>query len=79
MIWNFEDLGSLKCDLCVDTPFWNEDGGPNGKQACKEVCPFDAIEFTREVPVQEGDIGYKYLSSIILQPRRHGEHFSEFD
>ena len=63
MVWNFEDLGPLKCDLCADTPFWNEEGGPKGKQACKEVCPFGAIEFTTQIPSQEGDIGYKYLGS----------------
>jgi len=61
MIWNFEDQNSMKCDLCLDTPYWNEQGGPDGKQACKEVCPFGAIEFTKETPVQEGDLGYTYL------------------
>jgi protein NrfC len=71
MVWNFEDPNSLKCDLCADTPFWNEQGGTDGKQACREVCPFDAIEFTREIPIQEGDIGYKYLSPV---PLRLGYH-----
>jgi len=59
IVWNFEEPGSRKCDLCADTPFWNEKGGPGGKQACVEVCPFRAIEFTTEIPIQEGDIGYK--------------------
>jgi len=37
-----------KCDLCANTPYWNEEGGPNGKHACEEVCQMRAIEF---VPV----------------------------
>ena len=51
---------SQKCDLCVNTPYhWDKaGGGPEGKQACVEVCPVGAIEFTKEVPVQEGDSGY---------------------
>jgi protein NrfC len=50
-----------KCDLCANTPFhWDEaGGGPEGKQACVEICPVGAIKFTREIPVQEGDEGYK--------------------
>ena len=50
---------SRKCDLCADAPFhWDEaGGGPNGKQACVEVCPVSAIHFTSEIPVQD-DTGY---------------------
>jgi protein NrfC len=50
-----------KCDLCANTPFhWDEaGGGPKGKQACVEVCPLSAIKFTKEVPEQPGDKGYK--------------------
>jgi len=58
-VWNFEEKHAQKCDLCADSPFWNEKGGPGGKQACVEVCPVGAIKFTKEVPVQEGDKGYK--------------------
>ena len=57
-VWNFEKEVSQKCDLCADTPYWKEKGGPKGKQACVEVCPMDAITFTSTVPVQEGDAGY---------------------
>jgi len=60
-VWNFEEPGSLKCDLCADTPFWDEKGGPGGKQGCVEICPRGAIEFTTEVPIQEGDMGYKII------------------
>jgi len=54
-------LKSHKCDLCANTPYhWEATGGgPNGKQACVEICPVGAIKFTKEIPVQEGDSGYK--------------------
>jgi protein NrfC len=55
--WNPEEKHSQKCDLCADTPFWNEQGGPGGKQACIEVCPVDAIAFTTEIPSE--DVGYE--------------------
>ncbi len=58
-IWNFEENHAQKCDLCVDAPYWEEKGGPEGKQACVEVCPTGAIKFTKEIPVQKGDKGYK--------------------
>jgi protein NrfC len=52
---------SRKCDLCAQAPFhWHESGGgPEGKQACVEVCPVSAISFTRDIPVQKGDAGYQ--------------------
>jgi protein NrfC len=58
-IWNHEDRHAQKCDLCVTTPHWNEKGGPDGKQACVQVCPVGAISFAHEIPTQEGDEGYK--------------------
>ncbi len=58
-IWNFQEDRAQKCDLCSNAPFWEGKGGPGGKQACVEVCPVEAIRFVREVPVQEGDRGYK--------------------
>jgi protein NrfC len=55
------DLKSRKCDLCAGAAYhWDDSGGgPRGKQACVEVCPLGAIRFTAEIPVQEGDSGYK--------------------
>jgi protein NrfC len=52
---------SRKCDLCANAPHhWDEaGGGPDGKQACVAVCPVGAITFTTEIPIQEGDGGYK--------------------
>lgn len=55
--WNFEERHAQKCDLCLNTPYWNETGGPSGKRACEEVCPMRAISFTTEVPRQNDD-GY---------------------
>lgn len=55
------DEKSRKCDLCANAPYHWDDagGGPNGKQACVEVCPVGAIKFTKKIPVQKGDAGYK--------------------
>jgi len=55
--WNFEQQHAMKCDLCANTPFWNEDGGPAGKQVCVETCPMKAISYTNRLPVQS-DAGY---------------------
>jgi protein NrfC len=49
---------SSKCDLCIDTPFWNEKGGPGGKQACVETCPMMAIKFVASMPNQQETEGY---------------------
>ena len=57
-IWDFEDEKAQKCDLCADTPFWNAEGGPDGRQACVELCPVGALKFTKEIPKQDGDEGY---------------------
>jgi len=58
VLYNFEEGYAQKCDLCADTPFWNQKGGPGGKQACVEVCPVSALKFTDRMPVQKGDSGY---------------------
>ena len=58
VIWNFEEEHSQKCDLCANAPFWDNDGGPDGKKACIEICPLGAIVFTKVIPDQEGDKGY---------------------
>ncbi len=55
------DLKARKCELCANAPYhWDpQGGGPQGKQACVEVCPVGAIQFTNKMPQQEGDKGYK--------------------
>jgi protein NrfC len=57
-VWNHIIKKSSKCDLCLDTPYWNEKGGPGGKQACVESCPMKAIKFVAETPNQEETEGY---------------------
>ncbi len=49
---------SSKCDLCTDSPYWDEKGGPGGKQACVESCPMKAIRFVAQTPNQEETEGY---------------------
>ena len=58
-LWNPDNKKALKCDLCSDAPFWSEKGGVKGKQACVEVCPLKAIQFTKNIPEQKGDTGYE--------------------
>ncbi|MHC4677321.1 MAG: 4Fe-4S binding protein [Planctomycetota bacterium] len=55
------DVKARKCDLCANARYhWDKEGaGPGKKQACVEVCPVGAIKFTKRVPAQEGDAGYK--------------------
>ena len=57
-IWNFQEKYSQKCDLCSASEYWQEPGGPEGKQACVTVCPMRATQFTTEVPFQFGNKGY---------------------
>jgi len=57
-VWNQAAKKSSKCDLCLETPYWNEKGGPLGKQACVEACPMKAIKFVTETPNQEETDGY---------------------
>lgn len=57
--WNSEEKHAQKCDLCADAPFWSDKGGVGGKQACVEVCPMHAIAFTKDIPLQNGDVGYQ--------------------
>lgn len=58
MQWNHIDRTAQKCDLCANTPYWETEGGPGGKQLCVEVCPHNALSYQREVPEQEGDSEY---------------------
>jgi len=57
-IWDFTKKKSTKCDLCTDAPYWSEDGGPEGKQACVETCPAKALKLVQEAPIQTDINGY---------------------
>ena len=57
-VWNHIKGVATKCDLCIDTPYWNEKGGVNGKQACVESCPMKAIQFVQITPDQKETEGY---------------------
>jgi protein NrfC len=57
-VWNHITRKAMKCDLCIDTPYWNEKGGPGGKQACVEGCPMKALKFVAETPNQTETEGY---------------------
>ncbi len=57
-VWNHLKQKSMKCDLCLDTPYWQQQGGINGKQACVEACPMKAIQLVTKVPSQKGTEGY---------------------
>ncbi len=57
-VWNHLKKKSMKCDLCLDTPYWKEKGGIEGKQACVESCPMKAIKFVTKTPDQKETEGY---------------------
>lgn len=58
IMWNPETRKAIKCDLCLNTPYRSKKGGPDGSQACVEICPQQVIKFTRKAPKQQGDSGY---------------------
>jgi ferredoxin len=58
-IWDPTKKKATKCDLCLDTAaYWNEKGGPSGKQACVEICPMKALKMVTETPDQTETDGY---------------------
>ena len=57
-VWNHTINKFMKCDLCLDTPYWKEPGGIDGKQACVESCPMKAIKLVTKTPDQEETDGY---------------------
>jgi protein NrfC len=56
--WDAGARKAQKCDLCADTPFLGEKGGPGGVQTCVRVCPEHAIAFTRTMPDQGTEASY---------------------
>jgi len=57
-VWNPVKRKSTKCDLCVNAPYWSEKGGPQGRQACVEICPAKALKLVKETPPQSDIAGY---------------------
>jgi protein NrfC len=57
-IWNPKTKKATKCDMCVNTPYYNKKGGPGGSQACVEVCPANAVKVVAELPSQTDISGY---------------------
>jgi protein NrfC len=56
--WDHRSGKSQKCDLCADTPYLGEKGGPGGTQACVKVCPVNAITFSKTMPDQTDEESY---------------------
>jgi protein NrfC len=57
-VWNPVRQKSTKCDLCANTPYRNEKGGPAGIQACISNCPAKALKLVAEAPSQSDIAGY---------------------
>ena len=69
-IWNSIKKKSAKCDLCESAPFWNEKGGPDGRQACVETCPANALKLVTKAPPQRDIDGYDV--NLAPPPRKMG-------
>jgi protein NrfC len=63
-IWNPEKQKSTKCDLCTDAPYWSREGGPEGHQACVDICPAKALKLVKNAPNQTDVAG----SDVNLAP-----------
>ncbi len=57
--WDPIHRKAQKCDLCLDTPYLKEKGGPGGTQACVKVCPVDAIAYIEKMPKQKSLDSYE--------------------
>ncbi len=71
-IWNPVTKKSTKCDLCVNTPYYNKKGGPGGTQACVEACPASALKVVAELPSQTDISGYDRNLQPPPKPRPAG-------
>ncbi len=57
-VWDPVKMKSTKCDLCTDAPYWGREGGPDGQQACVNICPAHALKLVKEAPSQMDVAGY---------------------
>lgn len=71
-IWNPQTKKSTKCDMCVNTPYYNKKGGIGGSQACVEACPANALKIVNELPSQTDVSGY---DRNLQPPRKPGGPF----
>ena len=76
-VWNPEKEISMKCDLCIDTPYWSRKGGPDGHQACVDICPAKALKLVHEPPLQTDVNGYDV--ELALPPVPQGSFMDIFD
>jgi hypothetical protein len=68
----------MKCDLCIDTPYWSKKGGPDGQQACVSVCPAKALKLVHEPPPQTDVNGYDVdMAPPPPPPRNFGSFFKQ--
>ena len=51
VIWDYKDKKAIICDLCATAHYWSEQRGPDGKQACIEICPMGALALTKKPPL----------------------------
>jgi protein NrfC len=58
IIFDPEKKKCTKCDMCVNTPYYNKKGGPGGAQACVEACPTGSLKIVDELPEQADLRGY---------------------
>jgi len=58
VIWDPAKKKATKCDMCVNTPYFNKKGGPGGAQACVEACPANSLKVVDEMPEQADLRGY---------------------
>ena len=58
IIWNAAAKKASKCDLCVNTPYFDKKGGPSGSLACVAACPASALKLVAELPSQTDNSGY---------------------
>ena len=56
--YNPETKKVQKCDLCANTPYLKDKGGPGGTQSCVKVCPVGAIAFIDKMPDQKSRTSY---------------------
>jgi protein NrfC len=73
-VWNAAANKATKCDLCVNTPYFNKTGGPSGAQACVSTCPVRALKVVAELPSQTDNDGYDVSIAPAPTATRPGQH-----